>query len=181
MSPDRDKLAELANICAGHAAGALALLLDAVLLTEVPELRDLPAGRPLSALFPRDQRVAGIFADLRGAYPAKAALLLSAGAVEDVIERVAGKEASEVSAIAVLSELGNIAVSAAANALAQMLGGTSLPSVPRAGYAPQGELDLPELVRFEPELRVVAKVVLAERHGPLRFHFVLMPGNPDID
>ena len=96
MNPDRDKLAELANICAGHAAGTLAMLLDTVLLTQVPELRDLPAGRPLSALFPRDQRVAGIFADLRGVYPAKAALLLSAGAVEDVVQRVAGKEASEV-------------------------------------------------------------------------------------
>jgi chemotaxis protein CheC len=179
VNAERDKLAELANICAGHAASTLAVLLDTTLLTEVPELRDLPAGRPLSALFPRDQRVAGIFADLRGAFPAKAALLLSAGAVEDVVQRVAGKEASEVSSLAVLSELGNIAVSAAANALAQMLGETSLPSVPRAGYAPQGELDLPELTRFEPELRVVAKVVLSERHGPLRFHFVLMPGGAD--
>jgi chemotaxis protein CheC len=181
VNAERDKLAELANICAGHAASTLAVLLDTTLLTEVPELRDLPAGRPLSALFPRDQRVAGIFADLRGAFPSKAALLLSAGAVEDVVQRVAGKEASEVSSLAVLSELGNIAVSAAANALAQMLGETSLPSVPRAGYAPQGELDLPELTRFEPELRVVAKVALCERHGALRFHFVLMPGGVDID
>lgn len=181
MKAERDKLAELANICAGHAAGALAALLDTTLLTEVPELRDLPAGRPLSALFPREQRVAGIFADLRGVFPGKAALLLSAGAVEDVVQRVAGKEASDVSALPVLSELGNIAVSAAANALAQMLGDTSLPSVPRAGYAPQGELDLPELTRFEPELRLVAKVALAERHGPLRFHFVLVPGPSDID
>lgn len=181
MTDDDDRFAELANICAGHAASTLAILLDTTLFTEVPRLRTLPAGRPLRSLFPRDERVAGILADLRGALEAKAALFLSAGAVEDVVSRVAGKEASGPATLSVLAELGNIAVSAAANALAQMLGETSLPSVPRAGYAPHGELELPELVEIQDSVRSVADVVMYERHGPLRMRFVLVPAAGDID
>ncbi|MFI5317395.1 MAG: chemotaxis protein CheC [Myxococcota bacterium] len=181
MTDDDDRFGELANICAGNAASTLALLLETTLLTHVPSVRTLPAGRPLRSLFPREERVAGIFADLRGALAAKAALLLSAGAVDDVVARVTGKEASEAIALAVLAEVGNIAVSAAANALAQMLGETSLPSVPRAGYSPRGELELPELVETHHSVRSVADVVLYERHGPLRLRFVLVPAAVDID
>lgn len=181
MTDDDDRLAELANICAGHAASTLALLLDATLFTEVPRLRTLAAGRTLRSLFPREERVAGIFADLRGPFEGRAALLLSAGAVDDVVSRIAGKEGSNLPVLAVLAELGNIAVSAAANALAQMLGETSLPSVPRAGYAPGGELDLPELVEIQRSVCSVADVVLYERLGPLRLRFVLVPAVGDID
>jgi chemotaxis protein CheY-P-specific phosphatase CheC len=147
----------------------------------VPRLRRLEAGRPLRSLFLREERVAGIFADLHGPLEARAALLLSSGAVEDVVARVAGKEGSELSALQVLAEVGNIAVSAAANALAQMLGGTSLPSVPRAGYAPDGELALPELTEIHDEVRAVGDVMLYERHGSLRMRFVLVPAAVDID
>ncbi|HXX48952.1 MAG TPA: chemotaxis protein CheC [Myxococcota bacterium] len=181
MTADDDRFAELANICAGHAASTLALLLDTTLLTEPPRLRELTAGRPLRALFRRDDRAAGIFADLRGALEASAALLLSAAAVGEISERIASKESSELSPLAILAEVGNIAVSAAANALAQMLGETSLPSVPRAGYSPGGELELPELVDVSDTTRIVADVVLYERHGPLRLHFVLVPVLADID
>jgi chemotaxis protein CheC len=181
VTDDEDRLAELANILAGHAASTLAILLDTTLLTEVPRLRELPAGRPLRALFLREERVAGIFADLHGPLEARAALLLSAGAVEDLLSQVAGKEGTELSALAVLAEVGNIAVSAAANALARMLGGTSLPSVPRAGYSPTGELQLPELIEIHNSVRTVADVVMYERHGSLRMRFVLVPAPVDID
>ena len=181
ITDEDDKLAELANICAGHAASTLAVLLDTSLLTRVPRLRTLPAGRPLRSLFLREERVAGIFADLAGPFEAKAALLLSAGAVEEVVGRVSGKEDAHASTLAVLAEVGNIAVSAAANALAQMLGGVSLPSVPRAGYAPEGELELPELVEILPNVRSVADVELYDRHGPLRLRFVLVPSLVDTD
>ena len=181
ITDDDDKLAELANICAGHAASTLAMLLDNSMLTRVPRLRLLPAGRPLRSLFLREERAGGIFADLAGPFEAKAALLLSAGAVEEVVSRVSGKEDAQVSTLAVLAEVGNIAVSAAANALAQMLGGVSLPSVPHAGYAPEGELELPELVEIMPSVRSVADVLLYDRHGPLRMRFVLVPAVADID
>ncbi|HTO07536.1 MAG TPA: chemotaxis protein CheC [Myxococcota bacterium] len=178
---DDDKLAELANICAGHAASTLALLLDGSLMTRVPRLRLLPAGRPLRSLFLREERVGAVFADLVGPYEAKAALLMSAGAVEEVVGRVSGKEDAHASALAILAEVGNIAVSAAANALAQMLGGVSLPSVPRAGYAPEGELELHELVEVVSCVRSVADVELYDRHGPLRMRFVLVPAASDLD
>jgi chemotaxis protein CheC len=181
VTDDDDMLAELANICAGHAASTLAMLLETTLLSEVPRLRQLPAGRPLRSLFRREERAAGIFADLRGPFEARAALLLPAGAVEEIVARVAGKEGSDLSALAVLAEVGNIAVSAAANALAQMFGATALPSVPRASYEANGELDMPELVEVHDAVRSVADVVLYERHGSLRIRFVLMPAAVDID
>jgi len=181
VTDDDDMLAELANICAGHAASTLALLLDSTLLCEVPRLRKLSAGRPLRSLFLREERAASIFADLHGPFRARAALFLSAGAVEEIVARIAGKEGSSLSPQSVLAEVGNIAVSAAANALAQMLGETSLPSVPRAGFSPSGELELPELVEIHGVVRSVADVVLYERHGSLRMHFVLVPAAVDID
>ena len=181
MTDDDDRLIELANICAGHAATTLAMLLDTTLLTKVPRLRQLEAGRPLRSLFLREERVAGIFADLHGPLEARAALFLSAGAVDDIVSRIAGKEGSDLSPIAVLAEVGNIAVSAAANALAQMWGETSLPSVPRAGYAPDGDLEMVELSETHEIVRSVGDVELYERHGPLRMHFVLVPAARDID
>src|SRR5262249_43381477 len=107
ITDDDDKLAELANICAGHAASTLPLLLDPSLLTRVPRLRTLPAGRPLRSLFLREERVGGIFADLAGPFEARAALLLPAGAVEEVVARVSGKEHADGSTLAVLAEVGN--------------------------------------------------------------------------
>jgi len=181
MTDDDDKLAELANICAGHAASTLALLLDTSLLTRVPRLRMLPAGRPLRSLFLREERVGAIFADLAGPFEAKAGLLLSAGAVEEIAGRISGKEEAQSSPLAMLAEVGNIAVSAAANALALMLGGVSLPSVPRAAYSQEGELELAELCEILPCVRSVADVVLYDRHGPLRMRFVLVPSVVDAD
>lgn len=184
MSNREDRLSEIANICAGNAASALAVLLDATLLIEPPRMYTLYAGRPLASLVPARDRVAAVFADLDGALPVQAALLLSATAIDEVLARVAGKsadETSEVSTLAVLAEVGNIAVSAAANALAQLLGARSLPSVPRAGYARQGVLGLPELERGAPVDRIVLEVELVERGGPLRLHFTLVPADDLID
>ena len=178
MSADWDRLAEIANVCAGHAATKLALLLDATLLFEPPRVRALAAGEALASLFPRPERVAAVFADLDGALPAQAALLLSATAIDEVIARVAGKspdEASVSSTLAVLAEVGNIAVSAAANALAELLRTRSLPSVPRAGYARQGVLSLRDLDQGAACERRVLIVELVERAGPLRLHFLLAP------
>jgi chemotaxis protein CheC len=178
VSADADRLAEIANVCAGHAATKLAALLDATLLFEPPRVRELAAGEPLASFFPRAERVAAVFAELDGALPALAALLLSATAIDEVIARVAGKspdEATVTSTLAVLSEVGNIAVSAAANALAELLNCRSLPSVPRAGYARQGTLAMPDLEDGAPTARTVIDIELVERGGPLRLHFLLIP------
>ena len=48
MSADADRLAETANVCAGHAATALATLLDATLLFEPPRVRELAPGQALA-------------------------------------------------------------------------------------------------------------------------------------
>lgn len=184
MSEAADRLSEISNICAGHAATALASLLDATLLMEPPRVHTLPAGRPLDSLLAPEDRVAAVFVDLDGALPAQAAIALSSSAVDEVLARVAGKsadETSEVSTLTVLAEVGNIAVSAAANALAELLGERSLPSVPRAGYARQGVLSMRELDHGSRRERTVLIVELIERGGPLRLHFMLAPATEPID
>jgi chemotaxis protein CheC len=184
MSDRADRLAEIANICAGHAASALAALLDATLLIEPPCLHALPAGRPLGGVLAAQDRAAAVFVELEGALRAQAAILLSASAVGEVLARVAGKstdETSRASTLTVLAEVGNIALSAAANALADLLGERSLPSVPRAGYARQGVLSMRELERGVPHARTVLVVQLIERAGPLRLHFALVPADEAID
>ena len=178
MSAADDRVTEIANICAGHAATALAALLDATLLMEPPVLRRLRAGESCDALLAPQERVAAVFVDLEGALRAQAAIALSASAVDEVLARVAGKraeETSEVSTLTVLAEVGNIAVSAAANALAGLLRQRSLPSVPRAGYARAGALSLGDLDRGAERERSVLVVELVERGGPLRLHFLLAP------
>jgi chemotaxis protein CheC len=180
VSDADDRLAEIANICAGHAATALASLLDATLLMEPPGLELLRAGDSFDALLEPEERVAAVFVDLEGALRAQAALALSASAVDEVLARVAGKsadETSEVSTLTVLAEVGNIAVSAAANALAELLRARSLPSVPRAGYARQGVLSLRDLDHGTGRERKVLVVELIERGGPLRLHFLLCPSD----
>lgn len=184
MSKSADRIAEIANICAGHASSALADLLDATLLFEPPTVHALPEGRPLETLFAREDRVAAVFVELEGVLRADAALLLSASAVEEVLARVAGKSAEETSAgstLTVLAEVGNIALSAAANALAVLLGERSLPSVPRAAYAREGTLSMRELGRGAERARTVVVVELVERAGPLRLHFVLVPRDGAIE
>lgn len=183
MSEADDRLTEIANICAGHAATALASLLDATLLMEPPRLHILLAGQPLASLLAPEDRVAAVFIELDGALRAQAAIALSATAIDEVLARVAGKsadETSEVSTLTVLAEVGNIAVSAAANALAALLGERSLPSVPRAGYARHGVLSMRELDRGLGRARRVLIVELIERAGPLRLHFVLTPADEPI-
>ena len=180
MSAADDRLAEIANICAGHAATALASLLDATLLMEPPRLQRLRAGEACDALLAPEERVAAVFVDLEGALRAQAAIALSASAVDEVLARVAGKraeETSEPSTLTVLAEVGNIAVSAAANALAALLHQRSLPSVPRAGYARAGALALRDLDRGADRDRDVLVVELCERGGPLRLHFLLAPSD----
>jgi chemotaxis protein CheC len=183
VSDADDRLAEIANICAGHAATALASLLDATLLMEPPLLHVLPAGEPMDSLISPEDRVAAVFVDLDGALRAQAVIALSASAIDEVLARVAGKsanETSEVSTLTVLAEVGNIAVSAAANALAQLLGRRSLPSVPRAGYARQGTLSMRDLDHGASRERNVLVVELIERGGPLRLHFLLAPADESI-
>ncbi len=184
MSAQADRLAEIANICAGNAASVLATLLDATLLIEPPVVHRLAPGRPLNSLFAREDCVAAVFAEIDGALPAQAALLLSATAVDEVLARVAGKradETSEVSTLSVLAEVGNIAVSSAANALAEIVGERVLPSVPRAGHARQGVLAMPELESVVARSRSVFEVEMVERAGPLRLRFVLVPSAAPID
>lgn len=137
MSTSLDKHAELTSICAGNAANALAQLLGTTLRMGPPRSWTLHDGRLPQELFGPDERVTAVLAELEGAVAGPAGLILRRDVLEWILARLIGDgRVSTLSerALSALCEVGNIAVSAAANALADLARGAVLPSVPRLGF-----------------------------------------------
>ncbi len=179
MSSERDKCAELTSICAGNAATAIAQMLGTTLHMAPPRCWELGDGRLPADLFGSDERVTTIFADLEGAAAGPAGLILRRPVLEHVIGQLTGcgdVTSFDERALSALCELGNIAVSAAANALSEMLGSAVLPSVPRLGFEKPaidaiaeicGELDQRRVYLVETELQ--------GEHGEMHVLFAWVP------
>jgi chemotaxis protein CheY-P-specific phosphatase CheC len=131
------KHAELTARCALRAAETLGQLLGAELSPEPPRSWILPDGRLPRQLFAGHERVTAVLAELEGAASGPAGLILRPDFLKWMLHRLTGdgnvKTLSE-RALSALCEVGNIAVSAAANALGEVVGGIVLPSVPRLGF-----------------------------------------------
>jgi chemotaxis protein CheY-P-specific phosphatase CheC len=131
------KHAELTARCAVRAAETLGQLLDAELSAAPPRSWILPDGRLPAELFSGHERVTAVLAELEGAASGPAGLILRRDLLQWMLRRLTGdgnvKTLSE-RALSALCEVGNIAVSAAANALGEVVGGVVLPSVPRLGF-----------------------------------------------
>jgi chemotaxis protein CheY-P-specific phosphatase CheC len=137
VSSSLDKHAELTSICAGNAANALAQLLGTTLRMSPPRAWTLHDGRLPAELFAPGERVTAVLAELEGAVAGPAGLILRRDILAWLLARLIGDtRVSTLSerALSALCEVGNIAVSAAANALSELAGGAVLPSVPRLGF-----------------------------------------------
>jgi chemotaxis protein CheC len=135
--PAQDKRAELTSLCAAHAATALAQLLGTTLRIGTPRCWVLEDGRLPAELFAAQERVTAVVASLEGPVAGPAGLILRRGLLQWMLGRLIGdSDVNTLSerALSALCEVGNIAVSAAANALSEQLGGVVLPSVPRLGF-----------------------------------------------
>jgi chemotaxis protein CheY-P-specific phosphatase CheC len=140
--------AEIARQCARGAAHALGQLVGGDLTVEPLRGWAIEGGRMPVGPFAPGERVAAVLAELEGSVAGPAGLLLRPDALQWVVGRLTGDtNVSTLSerALSALCEVGNIAVSAAANVLSERLGGVVLPSVPRLGFEKPAESVLAEL------------------------------------
>jgi len=130
-------------------------LLDRQLVPEAPWIQTAAVAELTSRLRDGEQRAA-VLAEIEGAAQGRMALLVSDAAREAVQslvvqrspERRGPHRASEsgqqvrreLMAASALLEMGNVAFSAAANALAEVVGGRVFPSVPRFSSNPVADL-----------------------------------------
>lgn len=181
MSQRQDLLLECAKSGAQAAAETLTRVLERDVRVEPPRCQKLDLGELPSSVFPPDEETLAIFADFIGAVRGQAGIALpieQAGELTRLLFKDGSAELHEDRAHSALCELGNIVLSAAAGAIAKLVGGVVIPSVPRLARDMPGALLLelihPELQRLPAYL---AETDLVEHNGPLRLRFVWIPGD----
>jgi chemotaxis protein CheC len=133
-----DRLQELANIGAGHAATAFATLAGRRIWMGVPRTCKL-GGLPFAGAPTRVGTVGGhewstgVFFEFEGCVDALVGILFQASASEEVIRCIVGMDEGELPPHIIesaLMEVGNILASHVASAIADTLGERLLPSIP---------------------------------------------------
>lgn len=159
-----DRLAELVNIGAGHAAGAFAQLVGRTVWTQVPVVHEGPeAPDSLPGADPESVLPTGVFFEFEGCLESIVGILFPAAASEMLARRMVGIEEGKVPdevVGAVLTEVGNILASHIASAIADTLGSRLLPSIP-------------SLVTEEAELRLARQIDATVGADALRFESTL--------
>jgi chemotaxis protein CheC len=181
---ETDRLLELANIGAGHAATALASLTGETCLMSVPAasvVDQLPPGSLLgaSARVALGEPLAGVFFEVRGALRGSVAVLLPRPSRERILERLLGppRAALEAGSVAsALQELGNILASHVVSAMAETIGEPILLSTP--AFSPDDAIAvLASLIALRhperPDLRI--ETVIADRSGETQAILVFLP------
>ena len=176
-----DRLSELLNIGAGHAAGALALLLGRTFWMRVPSARRIgvdegPAARRARA---GGGRGAVLLFEVDGSLGGIVALFLTGASLAALRSRLVGARAETSPALveSALCEAGNVVVSHVCSAIADTLGARLVPSLPRLAFS-DGEGELAELAerRGRAWLRIESEIVDAD--GELRGLLVFLPDAP---
>jgi chemotaxis protein CheC len=135
-----DRLRELANIGAGHAAGALAQLLGRPIRMEVPRVRIERAQARAPSPDPRafSGPATVVWFEVHGGPGGLLAVVLPEREMDTLLEAVLGAPELERAdqAESALQEVGNILASHALSAVADTLGALVLPSIPRLETGP---------------------------------------------
>jgi len=132
-----DRIRELVSIGSGHAARALGDMLGVPCGMRVPLVRLLPIAR-LDSTFAgaarlREGELTGIYFGVDGGLGGTLGILLEPSTRRVVLEHLLGQPVAQVpgdTADSALREVGNILASHMVSAIAGVLGGTLLPSVP---------------------------------------------------
>jgi len=163
-----DRLQELTNIGAGHAATAFAMLTGRKVWMTVPRAVKLAPGDPLIGDPARggsgEEWTTGVFFEFEGYLDAVVGILFHSSASEEVIRCIVGMEEGELSPTIIesaLMEVGNILASHVASAIADTVGERLLPSIPTLA-----------MNHAEEELR--ALVALRSRAHPVRIECELI-------
>jgi chemotaxis protein CheC len=122
-----DRLCELANVGAGHAASALARLVRRPIRMSVPRLRMGTAAPNDAGDAPGD---AWIFFEVQGAMGGALVFRLPGGARATLLAELLGDDEGTANAESALREVGNILASHALSAVADLVGARVLPSLP---------------------------------------------------
>ena len=125
VGEELDRLCELANVGAGHAATALARLVGRPIRMSVPRVR-------MGGTQPADgaDEDAWIFFEVQGALGGALVFRLARGAHEGLVADLLGEDAGTPQAESALREVGNILASHALSAVADLVGARVLPSLP---------------------------------------------------
>lgn len=172
-SRELDRLCELANIGAGHAATAFAQLAGRPVWMDVPRVRAVSPDAPVDPV--RGIGTTGIFFEVDGSIGALLAILFEPSQCEAVAERLLGRRDGPLDpqAIkAVLTEVGNILASHVVSAIADTVGGKVMPSVP--GLV-MGDAARVLAERSEGRAPVRIESVLRDASGDLGGRLVLVP------
>jgi chemotaxis protein CheC len=174
-----DRLTELAEVGAGHAASAFGRLVGRAIRTEVPVVvRGEPAKASSSSGDDDSCWSTGVFFEFEGCLDALVGILFPGAASEALVRRIVGIEAGELAPQVIesaLMEVGNILASHVASAIAHKLGSRLLPSIP--ALAMQGAEEVLQSFIENAVGRDALRIesVLSDETGQLRGRLVLVP------
>lgn len=173
-----DRLGELANIGAGHAADAFAQLVGRSMRMHVPRVLEGPEARRTGEDFDGGWST-GVFFEFDGCLDALVGILFREGASEAVVRSVVGEPDSDhqlplSSVESALMEVGNILASHVASAIADTLGERLLPSIPMLAMESAGET-LRDLVAAREGACARIECELSDDAGELGGLLVLVP------
>lgn len=181
--PELDRLQELTNIGAGHAASAFAMLTGRKVWMTVPRATKLAPGDPLIGPPARrgapEEWTTGVFFEFEGYLDAVVGILFRSSASEEVIRCVVGMEEGELSPTIIesaLMEVGNILASHVASAIADTVGERLLPSIPTLAMN-HAEHQLRELVAHRKGTHPVRiECELIDGEGEIGGLLIMLPG-----
>jgi chemotaxis protein CheC len=134
IEKDVDRLCELANIGAGHAAGAFSQLTGQPIVMEVPVVSTVAQPLECASDDEHQRWSSGVIFEFDGCLPALVGILFRQPMSDAVVERMLGAASEEGYPVecveGVLMEVGNILASHVASAIADTLGARLLPSIP---------------------------------------------------
>lgn len=169
-----DRWCELANIGAGHAAGALATLIGQPIRMRVPQVvhRDTRAAEAVA------EPAAGIFFDVIGGIGGDFAVFLTREACADLVRVLLGDASLESDdAASALSEVGNVLASHALSAVADQIGSTILPSIPDVALENPNAAFHARIGDRSPQI----ENALEDEHGRARGALVWIPAQTEAD
>ncbi len=173
MREELDRLCELTNVGAGHAAGALARLLGCTVRMDPPKLRLTARGSSDSSAAALGLETVGIFFEVRGGIGGTLGVLFPRRACESLLSTLIGDpDLHSEEAESALREVGNILASHALSAVADLIGDRVLPSLPVLAEEAAGAVLGTLQARGEP-LRVESRLV--DETGGLRSLLVWIP------
>lgn len=171
-----DRLRELTNVGAGHAATAFSQLAGRQILMSVPCLRE-PQAWSLGEDWPT-----GVFFELEGDFGGLVGILFRADMRDSLLKKLLGAEAQhpQDNVESALMEVGNILVSRVATAIADTLANRILPSVPMLMMSDAG-WELERLALGRPDggaIRIECE--LSDATGELGGLLVMFPDAPKV-